>query len=348
MPRQVEGGHIAAHRKGCKRLCCSLLIGFIYPARDGPCEGRGRKFADPCKRNRFRAFQLDFSGRQHEQGVSVKRSENRPDGTGKTGECHLCDAMRFSGCQRSIRRDAGNRRVLARLGIHLGIPPFFRIAAVIGRRAVAAEFIADFIWPGPEDRRARHEHRAEAVHPGQGADCDPVRCGQRGRPKPAGMGPGIGPKAAADIAERETGGTVLIGFLAKLAIGRLLAPSLVAAIGKVIENRSGDDRCFRDTRKVFQPKAAPIGAQPGRDTICGCQTISAASGEHDSVDLLDHRIGTQKIGLTCARSATSDCTGGSNRGVCNNNSRSGQNCPVLGISDFNAAYIRDQVPGAGL
>ena len=63
---RCEGGHIAVCRAGCKRLSCTFLICFIYPACNGPGKGRSGKFPDAGQLYRRGGLQRLAAGRQDE------------------------------------------------------------------------------------------------------------------------------------------------------------------------------------------------------------------------------------------------------------------------------------------
>ena len=107
---------------------------------------------------------------------------------------------------------------------------------------------------------------------------------QRGAAEPALEPPGAGAQAGADVSEGKVGGGGLGRAAGQRAVGRGLAPVLVAAIVEVEQDRRRHDGDHR----LAQPEAAPAPRQPGHDPAGGVETEGRAAAEDDGVHPL-HR-----------------------------------------------------------
>ncbi len=115
------------------------------------------------------------------------------------------------------------------------------------RVAVVAELVADLEGRCPEMPAAADGHRAGRVHRRERADMDAAVEYGRGRAQPALQAGGQRAGARADRADGKILRGALCSFVSQLAVGRIAAPVLVAAI-REIEQDGAAARWGRDCR----------------------------------------------------------------------------------------------------
>ena len=137
--------------------------------------------------------------------------------------------------KRGVGCDDGDRRVLARTA--------FGAQREVGgchlrRRAAPAEFLVLLERRRPEMRSVADHRRADGIDHRKRADGDAVARLRRGRADAALERRGGRAESRADAAEREVGARGFRRLVAELAIGRIAAPVLVAAIEQVEQDRA--------------------------------------------------------------------------------------------------------------
>src|SRR5579885_3693621 len=110
------------------------------------------------------------------------------------------------------------------------------------RRRLAAELAALLQRPGPEAAGVGHDDTAPGIHRDERADAQPLLDHRRGATKPALERARLGAVTGPAVAEHERrGARGRFGRrerrLPERPIGRLLAPTLVAAVQEIEEDR---------------------------------------------------------------------------------------------------------------
>lgn len=153
----------------------------------------------------------------------------------------------------------------------------------------------------------------------------------------------VGAGTGADRTEREIGRCRLSRLVAKLAIGRIAAPILVAAIAQVEEDRGRHDRHAKTTHldaDVFLP-------QRRLDAGSGIEAEGRAAGQHDCVNGRDRVLRLEQVGLTRARCATQHLDSGHRRLLAKHYRDAGLQPGVSSIADGESGDVGDQVAWTG-
>ena len=105
--------------------------------------------------------------------------------------------------------------------------------------------------------------------------------------------------AAAVAAEGEIGARLRHRLVGELAIGRVAAPRLVAAVEEVEADRLRHDRHVHAADRDADAALAQKGLHAGRPI----EPEAGAAGEHDGVDALDRHLGLEAGGVPVRRRA---------------------------------------------
>ena len=135
-----------------------------------------------------------------------------------------------------------------------------------------------------------------------------------------------------------------VGGAAEMAVGRLGAPVLVAAVEEIEEDRRRHDRHAH----IADRQAAPVRDQPGDDTGRGIEPEGRAAGEDDRVDPLDRLLGREQVGLARPGRAAHHVDRGDRRLIADDDGHARLDPRIVGIADAEAGDVGEEVAGAGL
>ncbi len=206
-------------------------------------------------------------------------------------------------------------------------------------QAEPAELGAFLEGRGPEMPRLADRRRAERVDGDEGADGKAFLRDGGGRAEAAlergGEGAGAGSRAAGFKGCRSSGER----RMAELAIGRVAAPVLLAAIHQVEEDGGRDDGHAIGT----DGKASARLAQARLHAGGRIEPEGRAAGEHDGIDRLHGVVRGEKVRLARARRAAEHLNGRHRRFLAEDHRDAGAQGMILGIADAKAGDIRDEV-----
>ena len=127
--------------------------------------------------------------------------------------------------------------------------------------------------------------------------------------------------------------------IAELAIGRIAAPILVAAVQQIEQDRARHDR----HKRLADRKAAALFAQPGLHAGGGVEAERRAAGKRDGVDPLDRHRGIEQRALARAGPAAAK-VGGRDRGLVEHHRGDARaELWVVGMPDADARDIGDEI-----
>jgi hypothetical protein len=194
-------------------------------------------------------------------------------------------------------------------------------------------------------RRVPDRHGAGRIHRRERAHHNAVRADQRSaaeaahhataRPLPCDGRTESGSGGA----EREIGGGALHGLVSHVAIGRMQAPILVAAIEQIEQDRLRHDRHAGRADRETDALLAQETLHAGR----GIEAEGRSAGKHQRIQLIDEAGIGEGLGFARAGTAAAQigrCTG---RCVRQDDGYAGSQPGVVCVADAKAGNVGDQI-----
>src|SRR5690348_12155853 len=180
------------------------------------------------------------SRRDRKHDVAVKGCVDWTQSAGEAVGRHDCDALKLDSSHIGIDCYDRNRGVLTRIGnLHVGRQ--IELSADFALQATPAELAVLFERKSPKNIRARYQGRTDGIDRRQCADRETVICHRRRASESALIGSGACAKTSTSVAQRKSFAGGIKRCTAERAVGRLLAPFLVAAIGEIEEHGGRHD-----------------------------------------------------------------------------------------------------------
>ena len=212
------------------------------------------------------------------------------------------EAFRLGLGQRRVGRDEGDRGGRGRRTLPVKAPHSRRHRR---RQADAAELFVLLEGAGPEMWAAADHRGRDGVDDDERADRDAVGRKRARRAEAALEIRRCRAEAAAGAAEGEVGARRRRGGVAELAIGRIAAPALVAAVEQVEHDRLGDERHPRRA----DGKSDALFAQERLHAAGRIEAEGGAAGEDDRVHAQHRLVGFKEVRFPGSRSAAEDRVG---------------------------------------
>src|SRR5690606_5870660 len=154
---------------------------------------------------------------------------------------------------------------------------------------------------------------------------------------------GLGAEPGAGVSDGEVPAGARDRAPAEFAVGRLAAPGLVAAVGKIEQDRGRNDR----HHGAGDREASTMFREPCHHPVGGSEPEGGAAAQHDGIHGADGRFGPQQLDLARARAAAADVDTGDGCCVRENHRRPRSDPRVLGGADGKARNVGDGVQRAG-
>ncbi len=207
------------------------------------------------------------------------------------------------------------------------------------RRHLSAELAIALEGPGPEAALPGHDRVAHRIHRHQRTDLEPVGGHRRDATEPALQRTGLGAEPGAGIAQGEIGRRRRASLAPEPRIGRRLAPSLVAAIQQIEQDR----RRHQGNARRADGKPDPARREPSHRRRGRLQPEGGAAAQHHRVDLRNQAGGIERVGLARPRRAAADIDRRHRRGLGQHDRHPGPHLSIFGIADADAGDVGDEI-----
>ena len=151
------------------------------------------------------------------------------------------------------------------------------------------------------------------------------------------------PVARSGTAEGELGASRLRRLARELAIGRHLAPVLVAAVGEVVEDRPGNRR----DRLLADGRTPAAHREPARQPARGVQAEGRAAAEDEPVQRLDDAAGIERRGVDGEWRAPAHVDGGQHRTILQEHGDTAPRSRIVRVADGEPGNVGDTVARPG-